>query len=125
MSIDEDDLLRNLSPRPTRGEAPIQMDDTPVPLRSDPLDQILWRGRQWAVTKYGLERLDGTYPIDAARLLQDPEQGGFPAHVSRKLWADVDDFLTAWLVALALHGVQASAETVRDMIAKAPPSTKD
>ena len=42
------------------------MDNTPVPIRGDALPPLLWRGRQWAVTDYGIEALDGTYSLKAS-----------------------------------------------------------
>jgi hypothetical protein len=113
-----------IPPRPRRrGDQPIQIDTTPVPLRGEPLDKVLWRGKQWAVTAYGLERLNGTYNIAADQLLDGlNEYGGFPMHVCLKTWVDTDDFLTAWLVALALHGRRASKEDILAAIAKCAPS---
>ena len=49
---------------------PIETDTTTVPKNAtgEDLGRILWRGRQWAVTEYGLEALDGVYQIEASRL---------------------------------------------------------
>lgn len=71
-----------------------------VPVRGEPLHPVLWRGAQWAVTDYGLETLDGTYAIDVERLLGDEY---LIRHMGRKLWVDVDDFTTAFCVAVTLH----------------------
>lgn len=87
----------------------IIMDSAPVRVRGEELDTILWQGRQWAVTKYGVECRDGTYAFEAKRL---SELGGFGDreglsdwlfHLAEKEWCDLDDFCDAWLAALALH----------------------
>ena len=103
-----------------RRNTPIEMDRNPIAVRGEPLDQILWRGRQWAVTTYGIECLDGTYPIAADRLLEDvmSEWGGQPYHMCEKEWVDSDDFLTAWLVGMSLHGVVGNTDDVRRCITK-------
>ncbi len=38
---------------------PIAYDKTDVKLRGEPLDEVWWQGRQWAVTAHGLEARDG------------------------------------------------------------------
>jgi hypothetical protein len=81
----------------------IATDKDPVTVRGEPLGEIWWQGRQWAVTAYGLECRDGTYVIDKKRLLEDADYG-LVRHVGTKSWVDVDDFATAYLVAVALHG---------------------
>jgi hypothetical protein len=49
---------------------------------------VWWHGRQWAVTEYGIERLDGTYVIDAKRLTENIETYGWPGHMRGKDWVD-------------------------------------
>lgn len=108
-----------IPPRPARGGAPIEYDSTPVRLRGEPLARIFWRGRQWAVTEFGIECLDGCYCIEKARLAEQIDVWGLPAHVTEKIWVDADDFMTAWLVALALHGVRTSKSAVRSALGRA------
>lgn len=84
----------------------IAIDNTPVELRSeDGLHPIIWRGKQWAVTDFGIERLDGTYYISADRLgeknVGKPDYPAWPLHMAKKTWVDIHDFCTAFLVALA------------------------
>jgi hypothetical protein len=67
------------------------------------LDEIWWQGRQWAVTSYGIECRDGSYHIEADRLFENAQYGGWPAHMAHKVWVDIEDFCTAWLVAIAMH----------------------
>ena len=47
-----------------------------------------WHGRQWAVTEYGIERLDGTYVIEAKWLTENIETYGWPGHMRGKDWVD-------------------------------------
>jgi hypothetical protein len=61
---------------------------------------IYWEGRQWAVTRYGIERLDGTYPIDKnqvfkAGLTPGAPMHGLVAHMAQKQGVDVADFACA------------------------------
>jgi hypothetical protein len=98
---------------------------TPVQVRGEPLHEIWWRGRQWVVTAYGVEALDGSYHFEAKRLaeeLKDTHPYGWPAHMSGKTWVDLDDFATAWLVAFTLHGVRADAKDIHAAIARMAPS---
>jgi hypothetical protein len=103
---------------PYRGERPIEMDTTPVKVRGEALHPVWWRGRQWAATEHGIECLDGTYTIAARRLTANVETYVWPLHMGTKDWVDSDDFATAWMVALALHGVghvdpQAAREAIK------------
>jgi hypothetical protein len=85
-----------------------------VELRSEPLDEIWWQGRQWAVTSYGLECRDGTYAIEAHRLW---ERGcgdwPWPMQISGKGWEDIHDFCTAFIIALSLHPRPAKSKAFR------------
>lgn len=106
--------------RDYRGNAPVEMDRTPVRQRGDILGTIWWRGRQWAVTSDGVEALDGTYFIAKDRLTENMKHA-WPAHVTQKTWVDREDFCTAWLVALAMHGTCVSGAVVRNAIAGSYP----
>jgi hypothetical protein len=77
-------------------------DNAPVKLRGERLHPVWWQGRQWAVTKYGIEARDGRYAIEASRL----NESDWVAHMAEKEWVDEADFNTAWLVALTLHHVR-------------------
>ena len=117
-----------IPPRPGRGVAVIALSREPVHVRGDELSEIWWRGRQWAVTAYGIECLDGTYVIERNRLLETPEYP-WPRHVAEKTWVDVDEFTTAWMIALLLHGPgpkrrlgKAEIERIRKSFAALPPS---
>lgn len=95
--------LERLPARPKRGVARIEMASNPVTVRGEALDEIWWRGKQWAVTAHGIECLDGTYQFDAARLAENPDYL-WPKHMDGKDWVDIEEFSTAWMVALLLHG---------------------
>jgi hypothetical protein len=88
--------------------AHIALDDTPVRVSpiGNPLGVVWWRGRYWAVTDYGIERLDGLYIIEAHRLRELERRGdwSWPQQIAAKGMGDSDEFATAWLVALVLHG---------------------
>jgi hypothetical protein len=100
-----------LPPRRYRDGKPIESRQTPDEPRTSHLDTVWWLGKQWAVTSYGIEQLDGTYVIEAHRLAEGLEREhphGWPAQVTGKTWCDPDDFCTAWLVAIVLHGAKVS-----------------
>lgn len=120
MNDDDDDEHYRLP----RGEPIIEMDATPIRVRGEALHPMWWRGRQWAVTEFGIERLDGGYAIEAARLRQGIEEHAFPQHIRKKVWADAEEFTTAWMVALLLHGQAAKVnpERLREIFAALPPS---
>lgn len=83
---------------------PIETDTTPVRVTGDEPHKILWRGRQWAVTEYGLEALDGSYPIAAGRLEEEFSEWSWLMQMGEKTWIDMPDFTTAFMVAIVLHG---------------------
>ena len=59
----------------------------------DPLyDPIHWRGRQWAVTGFGLQALDGKYSIEARRLWEEDDGWGWEDQMGEKEWVDREDF---------------------------------
>ena len=112
LSIDDLDHLPD--DRPERGTQPIALDTTPMKVRGEALHPVLWRGRQWA---------DGGYAIEAKRLTQDIETWGWPAHMAEKDGIDSDEFATAWLVALVLHGKKASTAAIKAALARPQPVT--
>jgi hypothetical protein len=84
----------------------------------EPLHPIIWRGRQWAVTEYGIECLDGSYYCEAKRLGEDLPEYSWCEHMAEKDWVDIDDFDTAWLVAIAIHGARIPADQVRTALSR-------
>jgi hypothetical protein len=57
---------------------------------------VFWRGRQWAVTGYGVERRDrNRYWIDHRRLWDDERGFGWVRHMAEKNWVDIADFAEA------------------------------
>src|SRR5262245_5711961 len=67
--------------------------------RGDRLSKIHWQGRQWAVTRFGVECRDGTYAIERERVWEDEECGGWILHMAEKDWVDLEDFAEALRVA--------------------------
>lgn len=78
-------------------------DTTAVKSRGDALGKVWWQGRQWAVTSDGIEARNGLYHIAADRVLEDVDVHTWVDHMAAKTWVDLEDFATAWLVAVALH----------------------
>lgn len=75
-----------------------------VALTGDPLTgPIHWRGAQWAVTGLGVEALDGSYPIEVARLWEDEDSYGWVRHMADKNWVDLAEFAEALRIARRLH----------------------
>lgn len=94
-------LAMPLTPR--RKLKGILHDTTPVKNTGDALGRIWWQGRQWAVTSDGVEARDGCYHIAANRVLENIDVHAWVSHMAEKDWVDLEDFATAWLVAVALH----------------------
>ena len=88
--------------------------------QGEKLDCVLWQGKQWSVTTYGLECRDGTYHV-AAKDLWDlaPKLSSEKTktrrcvfvhwfqHLSRKVWCnedDIDHALQAFLLLFDKNG---------------------
>jgi hypothetical protein len=110
--------LDNIPPRERRRRCYVAQDYTEVQVLGEGLAEVWWRGRQWAVTAYGLEALDGRYAIEASRLVAMADarahrpqdlggRGRSPHRVDGRAH---------------LHGVPLPSERVRDIIAACPPS---
>jgi hypothetical protein len=67
--------------------------------RGERLHKIIWQGRQWAATKYGVECRDGSYAIERARLWEEDESYSWVRHMAEKDWVDLKDFAEALRVA--------------------------
>ncbi|HEY1474031.1 MAG TPA: hypothetical protein VGF53_08110 [Pseudolabrys sp.] len=70
---------------------------------SERLHPAHWIGRQWAVTSFGIEKRDGTYPIAFARL----DAIDWISHLAGKMWIDLDDFAEALRIARRYEWVAA------------------
>jgi hypothetical protein len=60
---------------------------------------VYWTGRQWAVTKYGVQARDGKYSIAGGRLWEEEDQYGWIRHMDEKGWVDMGDFAEALRIA--------------------------
>lgn len=95
--------------RMARGKAPIVNAVNPVELCGEALSEpVVWVGRQWAVTTYGIECRDGRYTIKASQLWSGGDGWNIGVHMAEKEWVDVPDFLTALLVARGHFGSPAA-----------------
>jgi hypothetical protein len=105
----------------------IKLNKRKVKNRNDPLGAIWWRGKQWAVTGLGLECREGSYLMRADQLDELRDCSGSDRHEHRpdwfyhmadEEWVDLDDFATAFMVALVLHNRSLSftSETLRATI---------
>ncbi|KQU19042.1 hypothetical protein ASG63_07795 [Methylobacterium sp. Leaf94] len=63
-------------------------------------EPVHWRGRQWAVTGYGIEALDGMYHVSAAEIWSGPD-GTLPwlEALHRRYGTDREDLDAALKVA--------------------------
>jgi hypothetical protein len=88
--------LNNIPPR-RRLKLPIIHSDNAVTVTGEALHPILWQGRQWAVTHYGVECRDGTYVIEKDDLRKGSDDGrpSWEDHMAEKNWVDLADFATA------------------------------
>ena len=105
----------DVPPSQKRGVPRIAIGKNAVKVRGETLPgEVWWQGVQWAVTERGIECRDGCYYIAKDRLLEGWRERVhcWPEHLAEKAWVDIDDFATAWLVALLLHDHDIS--TVKD-----------
>lgn len=67
--------------------------------------KVLYRGRQWAVTTYGIERLDQQYiiPKKNIKTVHAPYNWDWRRHMSQKDGVNVDDFLDVLQKSLKIH----------------------
>jgi hypothetical protein len=86
-------------------DPPLYHDTQPVRRLGERLHRIIWQGRQWSVTIYGIEKRDGLYPIAKDRLWnnEDTRQGGWIFHMSEKGWVDIFDFAEALRIGRHIH----------------------
>ena len=88
-------------------EAARQLDEPPryevgnrVRCRGEKLSQpIYWKGRQWAVTAYGVECRDRSYWIENNRIWENEDSHGWVCHMGEKEWVDLPDFAEALRIA--------------------------
>jgi N6-adenosine-specific RNA methylase IME4 len=73
--------------------------DNHVKVSGERLAKIIWKGRQWAVTKYGIECRDGGYAIERSRVWDGEDEHGWIMHMSEKEWVDLNDFAEALRIA--------------------------
>jgi hypothetical protein len=108
--------------QPKRGAPSIAIADNEVKQRGDNLGDIWWRGAQWAITPRGLESLDGTYLIDGNSTIEDPPEYTCVKQMAGKAGVDIDEFTTAWMIALILHGFgpKMKPEELRELFAQLP-----
>jgi hypothetical protein len=91
-----------------------ELDDPPqyecrsrVKVQGERLHKTLWRGHQWAVTTYGVERRDGTYVIAKNRLWENEEKYGWVRHMADKsTWCNLSDFVEALRIARRLQAAR-------------------
>lgn len=83
-------------------EPPAYESTTEVRVTGEPLaEPVYWRGKQWAVTSYGIEARDGKYPIAGNRVWEETQGHGWIEHMSEKGWVDIHDFAEALRIARA------------------------
>lgn len=89
-------------------DPPLYHNTDPVRRRGERLHRILWQGRQWSVTTFGVEARDGTYPVAKDRLWdnEDTRDGGWICHMGEKSWVDIFDFAEALRIARHIHTSQ-------------------
>ncbi|MGK5062234.1 hypothetical protein [Janthinobacterium sp. LB3P112] len=76
-------------------EPPAYESKTDVLVTGEPLSKpVYWKGRQWAVTSYGIEARDGKYVIEGSKVWEDDGHGQIK-HMAEKEWVDLSDFVEA------------------------------
>jgi hypothetical protein len=114
------DFMNDPSPEPARrSAAPGERKKRRAKVRGTNLHKVLWTGREWAVTAYGIEARDGRYAIDKRYLAEQHGSWSWPMHMAEKGWVDLEDFIEAWLVALEKHRAEMAPEDIARAIRKA------
>ena len=68
----------------------------------EPLHEpVYWKGRQWAVTSFGIEARDGKYVINGDRVWENNNGHGWVKQMQEKGWVDLSDFVEALRLARA------------------------
>ena len=95
--------LKSLAARALQtNEPPAYESKTDVLVTGEALQQpIYWKGRQWAVTSYGIEARDGKYLIKGDQVWEDNDGHGLVEHMEEKEWVDLSDFVEALRLARA------------------------
>ena len=71
-------------------------------------EPVHWRGRQWAVTGFGIEALDGMYHVPAAEIwLEGSEPPRWVRDLRQRYGTDRDDLDAALKVARTVFAVPA------------------
>jgi hypothetical protein len=63
-------------------------------------EPIYWHGRQWAVTAYGVEALNGCYRIAWRDLRDEPARKRLLDQMRDHYWVHLDDFKEALAVSV-------------------------
>jgi hypothetical protein len=92
-----------------------------IKVKGEPLHPVIWQGRQWAVTTYGVEPRDGgAYVIERTRLWENETTYGWVNHIGMKgPWVDLPDFAEALKIARRVH----AAHSPRPENTITPPTT--
>lgn len=85
-------LARDLSRPPTQ-QSIIRMPSERMPR------PVYWRGRQWAVTGYGIQARNGRYFISKRRIWEREDTYGWLQEMADDNWVDLPDFSEALRVA--------------------------
>jgi hypothetical protein len=64
-------------------------------------EPVYWRGKQWAVTAYGIEEVGGRYAVPKERL----RSMDWCSHMLEKMWVDAAEFREAFRRAEAVFGL--------------------
>jgi hypothetical protein len=67
-------------------------------------EDVLWIGKQWCASKHGLELRNGLCSVRYRELSKSPHSPQIVSAVCENPDVDIDDFATAYLVAVALGG---------------------
>jgi hypothetical protein len=92
-----DSELQNLNARALQtSEEPAYTSTDVIPVKRRVFSKpIYWTGRQWAVTKFGIEARNGDYKIPRNRVWEENSGQGWIEHMAEKGWVDIHDFTEA------------------------------
>jgi hypothetical protein len=97
------------------------------------VDMSIFKNRQWAVTDYGVETIEGQpseYHFEAKRLLETgkadrDEFYTWPVQLAEKTWVDIEAFSEVFIKAIDIHKNKYTGEVDQKMLSASIEKARD